>query len=112
MVLFNYIFMAEKHFRAYHRGDLDPVSRTCFKNIHTSRTSKGNINSLFFNVQGCREILKFLGNERINSRVTYIIRCKSRLTLVHIITNHPRPSVKVTLSILDLIPLQACLRFT
>ena len=98
MVLFNYIFMAEKHFRAYHRGDLDPVSRTCFKNIHTSRTSKGNIKPLFFNVQGRREILRFLRNERINSRVTYVIRCKSRLTLVHIITNHPRPSVKVTFS--------------
>ena len=112
MVLFNYIFMAEKHFRGYHRGDLDPVSRTCFKNIRTSRASKGNIKPLFFNVQGRREILRFLRNERINSRVTYIIRCKSRLTLVHISTNYPRPSVKVTLSILDLIPLRACFRFT
>lgn len=36
MVLLNYIFMAEKHFRGYHRGDLDPVSRSESSNVYFS----------------------------------------------------------------------------
>lgn len=40
------------------RGDLDPVSRTNFREIHAERYQRGNFKSLFFSTR-FREILGF-----------------------------------------------------
>lgn len=71
------------------RGDLDPVSRTNFREIHAERISKGKLQIplLFYKVQGN---LRVLSHERNNSRVTYISRGELRL---HKFTNHACLSV-------------------